>query len=236
MVEVVGSIQFTFFLRKPATSAAFKLWSAITDAEPTGYNTIGPGHTQAQGKLDAIDVIVSVQAVRVDIIFQGQSTPQGVPTGLEDAGQVLRSGLEASSKAMLHLDVGRTAVVMQGHDLASSIEDATLKIKEMLPGLPLPAGSNEVTYQLSVPRASGVAPHRQIRQVCRWQSARLQLIEISIGPTPQQTVRENFVAHLYVDVFSDSMEELNHDGAFASLKENAEFADTILRGGYNALG
>ena len=48
-MEIVERCQLALFLREPAPLNALQLWDRAIGESPTGFQTVGPGHTQAQG-------------------------------------------------------------------------------------------------------------------------------------------------------------------------------------------
>jgi hypothetical protein len=236
MIEAVESIQLALFLRGPSSSDALSLWGEVFGATPAGFNTLAPGHTQAQGEISGAQLTLMVQPARVDFLLQGTGVPgQSVPPAIADASTVLERGLKAVKKVLPTLKVGRTAAVMQGYSLAQDRVDAVGKLKALIPNIPLPGNTEDASYQVVVPRKSGIAS-RQLKQVCRWQTLAVNLVEVLVGGfNAPQVVKQRYALHMYVDVFGDGMESLDEAQASEALEEVAAIAATIFRGGYNEL-
>lgn len=238
MPVAVESIQFALFLRSPGTFNALKLWSQAIETEPAGFNTISKGHTQANGPVEGSNIVLSVQPDRIDLIIQGTALHEGLtpPFELVDAEAAIATGLRYAEIILKSSDTGRVAVVMQRHVMASSWKDANDKLAELLPAAPIPANSQEVSYQLVSPVLSKTVPLTILRRLCRWQTLNIQLLEVQMGGLQStQIVTNKYSAHLHADVFMETVQNIDADQAMAALKEVAGHAIRIMEDGIVAV-
>jgi hypothetical protein len=235
MVEEFESIQLALFTSAPPALDAIKFWDAIFGTSPTGFQTIAPGHTQAQGPVNDLDVIVIVQSNRFDIIVQALAPPPPAmpPAPITDINKAMSDSLSYAEKAIPHLAVGRTAAVIQGNSFAASSSDAVAKFSQALPEFKVPTGATGVTYEFIVPKPSKLNPNRRLTRLCRWQTVQSQFFNVGPG---QMQVAHRFASHSYVDVYVEAMEAMSPSDAIAALQEVIEEAKSIVDGGPNAVG
>ncbi|HLZ75525.1 hypothetical protein [Phenylobacterium sp.] len=243
MVEAFENVLLVAFLHVPPPGA-LKLWSAAFDEEPTGYQTPPPGlspiHNQAlvQGNVDGYAVTLGVQSARVDINISAPNPTQPMvpPPSVGDLQTAIDFAIARMAKLLPNLKVGRAAMVVQGHTATESDEKSIEVIRGWLPTLKIPDQSTDVTYQVTVPRASTVRDGRLINQLCRWQSVQMQMIQFQIGTAmPSKPVSGAFVAVVYIDVFGKDLEVMDDEAALAALKEVSERAAILASGGINEL-
>lgn len=235
MVEEFESIQLALFTSAPPSLDALKLWDAIFGSSPGGFQTHSPGHTQAQGRIGDLEVVVMAQVNRFDIIMQAPIGPPPAmpPAPIPDIQQALADGISYAERALPFLTVGRVAAVLQGNCFASSPQDAVSKFIQLYPEYKVPADATAVTYEFTAPKKSTLNPNRRLMRLCRWQTVHSQYFNMSPGTTQ---VAQRFAVHSYVDIFSEAMEALSAQDALAGLREVLEEANKIIVGGPNAVG
>lgn len=234
MVDEFESIQLALFTSAPPSLDALKLWDAIFGSSPGGFQTHNPGHTQAQGRVGDLEVVVMAQVNRFDIVMQAPVGPPPAmpPAPIPDIQKALDDGISYAEKALPYLNVGRVAAVIQGNCFASSPQDAVAKFISLYPDCKVPAGATAVTYEFTAPKKSGLNQNRNLMRLCRWQTVHSQYFNLAPGTTQ---VAQRFAVHSYVDVFSEAMEALSAQDALAGLKEVADEANKIIAGGPNAV-
>lgn len=236
MIENYESLQLALFLRGGPQFDAIKLWSLAFSESPSGFQTIAPGHTISQGIKDNDNVQIISQTGRIDILIQGPPPNPAQPkfVVLADINATINRGLAIVDILLNHVQVGRTACVIQGSNLSNSPEGAVLKMAEMLPMLPVPAETSDLHYQVLVTRDSKLVSGRRIRKVCRWQTAQMQMV--TIDPVQGSSiVTQKHGAHTYIDVYSEHLELLDSKQSIECLIEVIDIAKGISTGGYDEL-
>lgn len=234
MVDEYESVQLALFTSAAPAIDALRLWETIFGAYPGGFQTHGPGHTQAQGNVDGLEVVLLVQAERLDIvIFAPVGPPPALPPApIPDVQKAISDGIAHAEKALPFLKVGRVAAVIQGNCFASTPQDAVARFISLYPECKLPAAANAVTYEFTAPKQSTLNQNRRLMRLCRWQTVQSQLFNLLPG-TAQ--VAQRYAVHSYVDVYTEAMEALSTQEVLAGLKEVAHEASTIIAGGPNAV-
>lgn len=243
MVDNFESVLLVAFLHLPPPSGALRLWATAFDEEPTGYQTPGPGpsvvpaHANVQGIVGDYAIRLVVQPGRVDLsISAPDSMPPNVPSPpLGDLQSAIDFAIARMSKLLPILKVGRTAMVIQGYTVTESEEKSVDAIRSWLPNVAIPAGSTDLTYQVTVPFASKVQEGRKLNQLCRWQSVQMQIVEFQIGAAPPKQINSAFAALAYIDVFGRDMEEMDGAMALEALNEVAGRAKVLVTGGIDGL-
>ena len=237
MIEEFESVQFALFTVAPPPQNALQFWSTMFQTSPTGFQTHSPGHTQAQGLINGLDVIIIAQAGRFDILMQSPMAPPPAmpPTPIPDIDGAISDGLSYAEKAIPSLKIGRVAAVIQGNCFASSSLDAVEKFKRLYPTVVVPAGATSVSYEYTIPKISKLKPERRLVRLCKWQTVQSQYLKIPSDPGVPQ-VAQRFAAHTYVDVFCEGIEALSAGDATLALREVVDEAKAIIDGGPDAIG
>lgn len=234
MVEEFESIQLALFTPAPPALDAIKFWDAIFGTSPAGFQTMAPGHTQAQGTVGDLDVVVIVQTNRFDIVMQASAPPPPAmpPAAIPDIQKALSDALGYADKAIPHLTVGRVAAVIQGNCFAASPSEAVAKFSQAHPDFKVPAGATGVTCEFTVPKASKLNPNRRLIRLCKWQTVQSQYFNLGPG---QMQLAQRFASHSYVDVYGEAMESLSAADVKSALQEVVDEAKSIIDGGPNAV-
>lgn len=234
MVDEFESIQLALFTSAPPSLNALKLWEVVFNSSPGGFQTHNPGHTQAQGRVDGLEVVLMAQVNRFDIVMQAPVGPPPAlpPAPIPDIQKALSDGISYAEKALPYLEAGRVAAVIQGNCFASSPQEAVSKFISLYPDYKVPQGATGVNYEFTVPRKSALNQSRKLMRLCRWQTVQAQYFNSGSGTTQ---VAQRFAVHSYVDVFSEAMEALSVEDTLAALKEVADEANKIIAGGPNAV-
>ena len=228
MQALIESIQLALFLRSAPSQDAQALLKDFTGKDAIGFATVGPGHTQAQGLFKSSGVTLIAQPTRVDLIVQPKpldAPPTATPT-ITHPDLALKEGLAALRKILPSFSVGRTACVIQAHYLASDVQDTVRVLSVLLPNLPIPENTQDVTFQTVGSMESIEGAGRSIKRLIRWQTVTLQVFGVQIGApntVPTQVI-QTYAVQQHVDVFTDQVESMSPKVAKSSIEEVARGA------------
>jgi hypothetical protein len=237
MVEAFESILLVVFLNTPAPGA-LKLWAKAFDEDPTGFNSGMAGSSSVQGSVGGYSVTLSVQTTRVDINVAGAVTqpPRAPPTPVGDLSVAVDFAFTRMKTLIPELNVGRAAMVIQGHTLTANDTETISTLRNMLPSAAVPNDAVDLSYQVTVPRNSELKPGRVINQLCRWQSVQLQVLQFQIGdPNQTKAIESKPAALVYVDVFARDMEGLDDQSAMEAVEEVGGRAMELITRGFDEL-
>lgn len=230
MDQEFESIQLALFTREPPALDAMKFWDKIFGTSPAGFQTVGPGHTQAQGLVGGLSITVIVQINRFDIVMQAPlpKPPIAPPSPIPDIQATIAAGHAYVGKVVANLTVARVATVIQGNYFATSRIDAVAKFRQVYPDCKLPSAATAVTYEFAVPTPSRLKSDRRLIRLCKWQTVQAKFV--NVGPEAMN-VTDKFSLHSYVDVSMETVELLSETDAAAALQEVADEALSIAHGG-----
>lgn len=236
------SMQFVAFTTALASSSALDIWNEHVGAEQPMRTMRHPvGSSEVAGDWARNTLAIAVQPTRIDVVIgTGPVTDTDAIPVIVDPERTLRRALKIIKSAVKSASVVRVAVVFQRSEDVAGLPGAVARIRDIVPGLPSPAGATDVYYQASVPRISKSGLN--LTQLGRWQVARKVFVAmppgaisagvVAGGPSRNAGVIVNHYADVFVVPDQPPMRAKQIGPVFDEL---AELAKDLLSKGYAAL-
>lgn len=236
MAIMYDNLQFVTFTTRPPTRTAIEVWQSEFGKMPDGFQQLPMGAgSQAVGSDGGLQVIVSVQLSRIDVVIR---SPENLPNSLGTVSQP-NSAIAKGTSILKNLSRGehilRPAVVFQTSEECPDLGGSVAKAASLLPNqLVVPQGTTDVSFHTNVPRASSVDPNVTINRMYRVANGRRVAVQVDLANPGNMTQQLGaYMATQFVDVFASPDTPMRAQDFDAMLDEIVNEAQLILSEGYD---
>lgn len=233
------NLQFVLFLSAPPNLTAVEFWQAAFGTLPDAFQKLGANGSHASGRRDDLVFSMNFNPNRVDIIVEPPPVNRPWSSGpafFSNLQSAISAGTEALKVATKSLPQGtRPAVVFQAFEVATTAEEASRRVSELVPGVPQPNGSVESEYRVVQKLGCTSVSSLQIHKIFRCYSGQKIFLPHNIQPQETITLPSIQVVAYYVDVFTSPDRKVLPPQFDAVLTEIVTHAQATLSNGYDSL-